>query len=143
MTAPPAVVFVCARNAVRSPMAEGLWRLRFGSRAPAVSCGLSPAAWPDGFMISVMAEKGADLSGFECRDLAEAGDDPVELVVCLADDADAEAAAFAERRDADYALWAVADPTLAQGSRDQRLEAYRAARDAIEARIARYVRESA
>jgi len=139
----PAVVFVCARNAVRSPMAEGLWRLRVGADAPAVSCGIAPAAWPDGFMISVMAEKGVDLSAFECRDLAEAADDPVELVVCLAEEAGPDAAAFAERRDADYALWPVADPTTAPGGREARLEAYRAARDAIDAHIERYVRELA
>ena len=139
----PSVVFVCARNAVRSPMAEGLWRLRFGADAPAVSCGVSPAAWPDGFMIAVMGEKGVDLSGFECRDLAEAGDDPAELVVCLAREADAEAAAFAERRDADYVLWAMDDPTTVRGAREARLQAFREARDDIEARIARYVRESA
>lgn len=139
----PAVIFVCARNAVRSPMAEGLWRLRFGRGAPAVSCGLSPAAWPDGFMIAAMAEKGVDLSGFECRDLAEAGDDPAELVVCLAGEADGEAAAFAERRDADYVLWPMDDPTTVTGGREARLQAFREVRDDIEARIARYVRESA
>ena len=143
MSQAPAVIFVCARNAVRSPMAEALWRLKSGSRAPAVSCGLSPAAWPDGFMIAVMAEKGVDLSGFECRDLAEAGDDPAELVVCLAREAGAQAAAFAERRDADYVLWPVTDPTTVAGGREARLQAYRGARDDIEARIARYVRESA
>ena len=140
---PPAVVFVCARNAVRSPMAEGLWRLRFGDDAQSVSCGIAPAAWPDGFMISVMAEKGADLSGFECRDLGEAADDPVELVVCLAEEAGPDAAAFAERRDAEFQFWPVADPTTAPGGRETRLEAYRAAREAIDALIARYVRESA
>jgi protein-tyrosine-phosphatase len=124
-------------------MAEGLWRLRFGAQAPAVSCGVAPAAWPDGFMISVIEEKGADMSAFECRDLAQAADDPVELVVCLAEEVSDEAAGFAERRDADYELWPVKDPTTVSGGRESRLEAYRAARDAIEARIARYVRESA
>lgn len=143
MSHAPAVIFVCARNAVRSPMAEALWRRRFGDDAAAVSCGLSPAAWPDGFMIAVMAEKGLDLSSFECRDLAEAGDDPAELVVCLAPEAGGEAAAFAERRDAEYALWPVIDPTTQAGGREARLAAYRAARDDIEARIARYMRESA
>ena len=91
----PSVVFVCGRNAVRSPMAEGFWKARFGSDCLARSCGVEPAAWPDGFMINVMGESGVDLSNFECRDLADTADDPVELVVCLAQDADPAASAFA------------------------------------------------
>lgn len=140
---PPAVVFVCARNAVRSPMAEGLWRLRFGPGADVVSCGVQPAAWPDGFMISVMAEKGVDLASFECRALEEAADDPVQLVVCLAEEASAAAAGFAERRDAEYHLWPMPDPAAISGGREARLQAYREARDAIDAHISRYARESA
>jgi protein-tyrosine-phosphatase len=135
---PPAVVFVCARNAVRSPMAEALWRLRFGPSASVVSCGVAPAAWPDGFMIAVMEEKGADLSGFECQELEAAADLPVELVVCLAEEVDASASVFAERRGAAYQLWPMADPSQAKGAREARLEAYRTVRNAIEARVADY-----
>jgi len=116
-------------------MAEALWKARFGSTAHVQSCGVEPAAWPDGFMIAVMAERAIDLSDFECRDLAETADDPVQLVVCLAEDADPAASAFAEARGADYRLWPVPDPAVAEGSRDVRLEAYRQARDDISARI--------
>lgn len=134
MTA-PSVVFVCGRNAVRSPMAEAFWKARFGADAHARSCGVEPAAWPDGFMIAVMAELEIDLSEFECRDLAETADDPVQLVICLAEDADPAASAFADARGADYVLWPVPDPAVAEGSREVRLEAYRQARDDISARI--------
>ena len=136
--AAPSVVFVCGRNAVRSPMAEAFWKHRFGADCLARSCGVEPAPWPDGFMISVMNESGIDLSNFECRDLADTADDPVELVVCLAADADPSASAFAEARDAEYQLWAIPDPAEAEGSREVRLDAYRTARDAIKARISAY-----
>ncbi|MCC5996836.1 MAG: low molecular weight phosphatase family protein [Oceanicaulis sp.] len=128
-------MFVCARNAVRSPMAERLWRRRFGADARAVSCGVEPAAWPDGFMIAVMSELNEDLSGFECRDLESAADAPVELVVCLAHEAERAAADFAGRRGAAYEFWPVADPARIEGVRERRLDAYRAARDAIAGRI--------
>lgn len=131
----PSVLFVCARNAVRSPMAQALWLDRFGPDGVAHSCGIDPAAWPDGFMISVMDEIGHDLSDFACRDIQEAADDPVELVICLAEEAHGAASAFAERRGADYALWPIGDPTRAQGRRDVQLGAYRAARDAVAAHI--------
>ncbi len=140
---PPAVVFICARNAVRSPMAEALWRLRFGADAPAFSCGVAPASLPDGHMITVMSEKGADLSGYECRDLSEAAGEPVDLVVCLAADVAEEAHAFARARAAAFSIWPVEDPA-GFGERDRflRLAAYRAARDAIEARILAFEAES-
>ncbi len=139
MTVParaPAVVFVCARNAVRSPMAETFWRRRFGADAPAGSCGVEPAAWPDGFMINVMGELELDLSAFECRDMEATADAPVELVVCLAHEADAAASAFAERRGAAYEFWPIADPSRVEGQHERRLDAYRAARDAIARRVA-------
>ncbi|XBQ15437.1 MAG: low molecular weight phosphatase family protein [Oceanicaulis sp.] len=142
MTA-PAVIFVCGRNAVRSPMAEALYRRLVGEGARASSCGVEPAGMADGYMISVMAELGEDLSDFDCRDLADAREDPADLVVCLAADVDAEARAFAEKRGARYALWPIEDPTRADGDRFLKLAAYRAARDAIEARISALGAESA
>lgn len=131
----PAVVFVCARNAVRSPMAETFWRRRFGVGAAAESCGVEPAAWPDGFMIHVMGELDLDLTAFECRDMEATVDTPVELVVCLAHEADAAASAFAERRGAAYEFWPITDPARIEGQRERRLDAYRAARDAIARRV--------
>lgn len=139
----PAVVFVCARNAVRSPMAEAFWRRRFGDGARVASCGVEPAAWPDGFMISVMAEEGEDLSGFECQDMAATADNPVELVVCLSAEVDLPASEFAEARGAAYELWPVDDPAQLDGARDARLAGYRATRDAIKARVMRWAGESA
>ena len=132
---PPAVIFVCGRNAVRSPMAEALWRARFGREADAASCGAAPASLPDGFMIAVMEEKGADLSEYECRSMTDVAEQPADLVVCLSAEVDGAARRFADERGAGYALWPIEDPTLAAGDRFVRLAAYRAARDAIEARI--------
>jgi len=140
---PPAVVFVCARNAVRSPMAEALWRLRFGAESRATSCGVAPASLPDGHMITVMGEKGVDLSGYECRDIADIADAPADLVVCLAQDVADEARAFADKRGAAYALWALEDPAYyAARDRFMALAAFRAARDAIESRILAFDAES-
>ncbi|MFW5661843.1 MAG: low molecular weight phosphatase family protein [Oceanicaulis sp.] len=139
----PAVIFVCGRNAVRSPMAEALYRRRAGPEAKSSSCGIEPAGVPDGYMITVMAELGADLSDFECRDLSDAAGDPADLVVCLSRDVDEEARAFAKTRGADYALWPIEDPTQAGGDRFLKLAAYRAARDAIAARIEALRAESA
>ena len=131
----PQVVFVCGRNSIRSPMAEALWRRRFGPGAQAVSCGVDPAAFPDGFMIAVMAEIGADLSRFECRGLGDVAPGPDTAVIALAAEAAAPARALAESAGSRFLDWAQPDPAAVEGKREQRLDAYRGVRDALIAKI--------
>ena len=133
-------VFVCTRNAVRSPMAERLWNARMGGGA--VSCGVAPAGFPDGFMIAVMNEIGHDLSEFECRGLDVVEAAPVQ-VICLSEDAHVAASALAAQWSADYLFWPFSDPGLEQGPREARLAAYREVRNAIQARIKAFLTESA
>ena len=136
----PPAVFVCGRNSIRSPMAEALWRRRFGSGAQAVSCGVDPAAFPDGFMIAVMAEIGADLSRFECRGLDDVAPGPDTAVIALAAEAVAPARALAETAGARFFDWTQPDPATIEGKREQRLDAYRGVRDALIARIESFAR---
>ncbi|MFN7177669.1 MAG: low molecular weight phosphatase family protein [Thermaurantiacus sp.] len=129
------VVFVCGRNSVRSPMAEALWRARFGPQARVQSCGIEPASVADGFMIAVMREAGADLGGFEPRGLEAVSAGPDTLIVCLAPEAHGAAEAFAHASGARVEHWHLADPAAIEGSREMRLDAYRAIRDALQMRI--------
>ena len=133
------VVFICARNAVRSPMAEALWNA--GGPDEAISCGIAPAGFPDGHMISVMDELGLDLSEFECKGVDAVSGAPSH-VICLTRDIAASARAFADQHGAQFHLWPIPDPALAGGVREARLEAYRAAREAIRAHIAAFRDES-
>ena len=131
----PRAVFVCGRNSVRSPMAEALWRARFGDGARVQSCGIEPASCADGFMIAVMREEGADLSSFEPQGLEDVSAGPGTLVVCLAPEADGAARELAQRAKARIEHWHFADPAEIEGSREARLDAYRAIRDALKSRI--------
>lgn len=131
----PDVVFVCGRNSVRSPMAEALWRARFGADARVQSCGIVPASCADGFMIAVMAELGSDLSGFEPQGLEDVSAGPETLVVCLAPEADEAARQLAQSAKARVEHWHFADPAEIEGGREARLDAYRAIRDSLQTRI--------
>ena len=131
----PQMVFVCGRNSVRSPMAEALWRARFGPQARVQSCGIEPASVADGFMIAVMREAGADLGNFEPRGLEAVTAGPDTLVICLAPEANGAAEAFAHASGARIEHWHLADPAAVEGSRETRLDAYRAIRDALQTRI--------
>ncbi|MFS2318890.1 low molecular weight phosphatase family protein [Maricaulis sp. D1M11] len=135
MSAVPSVLFVCGRNAIRSPMAEALWIRHFGAAADARSCGVIPAAFVDPFMISVMWEVDCDLEDFSPIALAGIGEPTPQIVVSLSPAADRMAKAYADESDAEFLAWPAPDPSGAQGNRDQRLMAYRESRDAIQAMI--------
>ena len=90
---PGAVLFVCSRNAVRSPMASALMRHVYGSRIYVASAGVNPGE-PDSIAIQVMNEMGIDISGRRPRGVDEVEETAFDLVVALAPSA-REAAALA------------------------------------------------
>ncbi len=128
----PDVLFLCARNAVRSPMAEALFNHKTGGGA--ISCGVAPAGFPDGHMVAVMAELGLDLSEFECKGLDSVANHPTRMV-CLTDELSAVAEEIAASWGIPLETWNIPDPALEAGPRDIRLSAYRTARETIEGRI--------
>jgi arsenate reductase len=132
----PSVLFVCGRNAIRSPMAAALWHLRFGEDANARSCGVIPAAFVDPFTVAVILEDGIDLSENPPMALAGVGAPPAAFVVSLSTAADRTARAHADETGAEFASWPIPDPSETSGNRDQRIQAYRETRNAIASMIA-------
>jgi len=129
-----AVLFVCSRNAVRSPIASALVRHVFGTRVYVASAGVAPGE-PDSIAIQVMNEMGIDISGRRPRGLDEVEETAFDLVVALAPDARGLAQALAQRLGAAMEYWPTPDPTAFEGSREMRLAAYRELRDRLLARI--------
>ena len=132
MTQPRSVLFACNHNAVRSPMAAALLLQATGGRVRTASCGVLAAEELDPFAWAVMAEAGLDL-GAHAPTRFEAAAGEWDLVVALTPEAEQRAAAM---RGAGHETWPVDDPTGVEGSREQRLEAYRAVRDDLRRRIA-------
>ena len=92
-------------------------------------------------MINVMTEKDVDMSTFEPRPLEMADTIKADVVICLAQEAEAEARHMCETRSIPYQRWQVSDPAMQDGDHGEKLEAYRISRDAIADRIADYARE--
>jgi len=131
VAAPGSILFVCNLNKVRSPMAAALAKARSpGMRVE--SCGLEAASMVDPFAVAAMAELGLELEWHEPQPLEAFEGQSFERVIALTP----EAAAWVEKAGLGPTLyWPTPDPTLEGGSREQRLEAYRATRKALEARI--------
>ncbi|HRP11529.1 MAG TPA: low molecular weight phosphatase family protein [Terricaulis sp.] len=144
--APRSVLFVCTHNSIRSPMAEALARLRFGPIMHVDSAGVHDAAFADPLAAFVMDELGADLSKHRPKELADliADEvDPFELIVTLSPEAHHRALDLIPKLGKAAEYWPTFDPSLTEGSREQRLMEYRMVRDGLDKRIrARFPRPS-
>jgi protein-tyrosine-phosphatase len=131
---PGAVLFACSRNAVRSPMAAHLLKHLAGRRIYVESAGVRPGE-PDPFAIAVMEEIGIDMSRHVPKSIGDLHDLSFDLIVTLAPEAQHKALELAHRYALEVEYWPTPDPTLATGAREQLLDAYRAVRDRLFARI--------
>jgi protein-tyrosine-phosphatase len=132
---PGAVLFACNFNRVRSPMAAGLMKLIYGDRVFVDSCGLKPGEAIDPFVVAVMDELGADLSQHQTKRFEDLDDGSFDVVVSLTPEAQHRAVEMARGRAIEVEYWPTMDPTLATGSREAMLEAYRRVRDDLRTRI--------
>jgi protein-tyrosine-phosphatase len=132
-----AVLFSCAMNAVRSPMAEAIARHYFGKSIYVQSAGVKKGEL-DGFAVAVLDELGINLHKHKPRTLEELEDSEglnFDLVITLSPEAHHKALEITRSLAVDVEYWPTADPTLIQGSREQVLDAYRAVRDRLIERI--------
>ena len=127
---PGAVLFACNHNSVRSPMAEAILKHLAGSRVYVDSAGVR-AGELDPFAAAVMDEIGIDIARHAPKSLDQLNDGSFDLIVSLSPEAHHKALALVQGFAVDVEYWPTPDPSLAEGSREQILEAYRALRDAL------------
>jgi protein-tyrosine-phosphatase len=132
---PNSVLFACNLNRVRSPMAASLVRLRYGDTIQVDCCGLRAADAVDPFAVAVVDELGLDLSDYQPKAFDQLDGRTYDLVISLTPQAQHRAVELARGRPVEIEYWPTPDPTLVEGSRELRLEAYRDTRDALERRI--------
>lgn len=129
---PQRVLFLCTHNSARSQMAEGLLRHLGAGRFEAASAG-SVATSIRAEALQVMSEEGFDLAGQESKTLDRYLYEPFDLVVTVCDRARDSCPTFPSAGAREH--WSIADPAAVEGSVEERLSAFRAARDAIRERI--------
>jgi protein-tyrosine-phosphatase len=131
---PGSVLFVCAMNAIRSPMAEHLTKKLFGQSIYVQSAGVEEGR-ADPFMVAALAEAGIDVGKHLPRTLDEIGDTYFDLIVTLSPEAHHRALQMARAAAAEVEYWPTMDPSTVAGNREQVLAAYRQVRDALERKI--------
>jgi protein-tyrosine-phosphatase len=132
-----AVLFACGLNSVRSPMAAALFRHMFGRTTYVGSAGVRRGEL-DPFAVAAMDEIGLDIAKHRPMTFEELEDWEglnFDLIVTLAPEAHHKAIELTRTVAAEVEYWPTPDPTIQEGNREQRLDAYRAVRDQLLRRI--------
>jgi arsenate reductase (thioredoxin) len=132
MTAPRRVLFLCTHNSARSQMAEGLLRELGGPDYEVFSAGtVKTTVRPEA--VAVMSEIDIDISKQISKTLDQFLEECFDEVITVCDDANDVCPVFpgaVSRRH-----WSIPDPSMADGSSDDRINACRLVRDELQVRI--------
>jgi protein-tyrosine-phosphatase len=131
---PGSLLFACTQNAVRSPMAEALAKRLYGHTAYIDSVGVR-ASELDSFAVAVLDEIGVDLSHHRAKTFDDIDPSAFDVIVSLSPEAHHSALEVARSASTDVEYWPMPDPSAVEGSREVRLDAYRAVRDMLLTRL--------
>jgi arsenate reductase len=121
-------------------MAEGMMKKYYGDTVYVQSAGVKSEMEIDGFSIAVCEEIGVPLSNHRARsfdEMQEWGDDlsAYDLIVALSPASQRKVLDLTRYNHLDVEYWPVMDPTGLGTKREEKLAAYRQARDQIRERM--------
>ncbi len=134
---PQSVLFACGQNTVRSPMAAAVFKRLFGHVAYVGSAGVRTGEL-DPFAVAAMEEVGLDIAEHRPMTFEELEDWEglnFDLIVTLSPEAHHRALELTRTLAVEVEYWPTPDATAAEGSREQRLHAYRDVRDQLVAHM--------
>lgn len=127
---PGAVLFMCGMNSIRSPIAEAIARHYLPKSVYVASAGVRRGE-RDPFVDAVLDEIGLTIGRHQPHVLDDLEDDYFDLIVTLAPEAHHKALELTRSWPVEVEYWPTPDPTVATGTREQILDAYRGVRDHI------------
>ena len=131
---PGSVLFCCTQNALRSPMAEAMMKHLHGRRVFVDSVGVRTGPLDD-FAVAVMDEIGIDITRHKPKSFEDLEDDSFDLIISLSPEAQHKAVDMTRALAAEVEFWNTFDPSVVEGSREVRLDAYRQVRDQLMRRL--------
>jgi protein-tyrosine-phosphatase len=131
---PTNILFACTMNTVRSPMAAALMRHLAGESLYVESAGVRAGAL-DPLAVEAMEEIGLKIGQHRPRRFEDLEDGSFDLVITLSPEAQHKAVELTRTAATQVEYWPTIDPTAVEGSREQRLAAYRAVRDQLAERL--------
>ena len=129
------ILVICTGNSARSQMAEGFlkhykkdWEIYSAGTQPV---GLNPIA------VGVMSEKGIDISGYKSKHIDLFSNMKFDYVITVCDNAKESCPVFPGN--AEYIHWSLKDPAAAEGTKEEKLKAFRKIRDEINNKILEFI----
>jgi len=115
-------------------MAEGIMKMLYGKQVFVDSVGLR-AGELDLFAVAVMDEIGIDIARHRPKTFDNLEDTSFDLIISMSPEAHHKALEMIRTMACEVEFWNTFDPSLIEGSRDVRLDAYREVRDQLMRRI--------
>ena len=131
---PGSVLFCCTMNSIRSPMAEAIMKRLHGLKVYVDSAGVRQGE-TDPFAVEVLGEVGLDLSRHRPKTFDDLFDEAPDLVISLSPEAHHRALELTRVNACEVEFWPTLDPTIIEGNRDTRLQAFRDVRNQLTERI--------
>ena len=131
---PGSVLFCCTMNSVRSPMAEGILKALYPKQVFVDSAGVRKEK-VDPLAVEVMDEIGLDIGKHRSKTFDDLEDSSFDLIISLSPEAQHTAVDMTRTMACDVEFWNTFDPTIVEGTREQRLAAYREVRDFLNRKI--------
>jgi arsenate reductase len=128
MRAKKRILILCTGNSARSQMAEGLLRHDAGDRFEVFSAGTNPSyVRPEA--VAAMSESGIDISGQRSKSVDEFAGQQFDYVLTVCDNARESCPLFPSKTVAIHRNFE--DPAVTQGSKEERVAAFRRVREAL------------
>ena len=137
---PLSILFCCDHNAIRSPIAEGLMKKKFGTLIYVQSVGVESEREIDGFAITVCKEIDVELSRHQVRNFDEMealGDhmEEFDIVVALSRASHIKVMKLVNNKNLKIEYWPIIDPIFNSERREEKLIVYREIRDQLDTLI--------
>lgn len=126
------VLVLCTGNSARSQMAEGLLRSLSKGAVEAHSAGTHPSR-VNPLAIEALEEVGIDISGHRSKSVEEFAGQPFDVVITVCDNAKESCPIFPGAPERLH--WSYEDPAAVEGSKEERLRAFRMVRDDLTERL--------
>jgi arsenate reductase (thioredoxin) len=135
-TDPIRVLFVCTGNSARSQIGEAMLRDLGGPEFEAFSAGTEPKS-VNPFTVRALADVGIDWSGARSKSVSEFMGRPFDYVITVCDRARQTCPVFPGEHNTLH--WGLEDPADADGTDEQKLEAFRRTRTEIAMRLRPFI----
>lgn len=131
----PKILLLCTGNSARSQMAEGYLRHIAGDSFEIASAGIEPKGL-NPLAVEAMREIGVDISAQRSKDVREFLGSPFHYVITVCSNAREKCPIFPATFKSLH--WDIADPAAATGLHEEKIAAFRRARDEIIVHITQF-----